>query len=219
MEKPSFKVTRGTEQLHKAGTLKGGEKGSTQQLRVNLENIVKQGVLFQRTILLKRYKKQYMFYLEKRDEITGAGPFLKYGRVGKPVSAVIDLSLKPATALEGVSSTHVFKDQGKSRTKFKLITEEVSLSLKAESPEERDSWIHALIHETQAMISHVNDELEGGTHDANGAGAQDSYRTVSLQKIQEFQMPERTAAPTTIRQITELLQRYEEKLTAKIDNS
>lgn len=85
-------------------------KSGSNHLRVNFENIVKQGMLYQKTLLLKRYKKQYMFYLEKKDDLSGAGPFLKYGRKGKPISAVIDLSIKLADITEGLNGVHVIRD-------------------------------------------------------------------------------------------------------------
>ena len=88
-----------------------------------------------------------MFYLEKIDEITGAGPYLKYGRVGKPITSAIDLIPNQNESHETWNGTHVIKEHG-SRRKFKVITEEVSLSLKAETTEERESWITALVKET-----------------------------------------------------------------------
>jgi hypothetical protein len=39
-------------------------------MRVNPELVVKQGLLFKKGWLLKMYKKQYLFYLEKRDDNT-----------------------------------------------------------------------------------------------------------------------------------------------------
>jgi PH domain len=70
-------------------------------LRVQVENVVKQGILYQRTALLKRFKKAYIFYLEKKDDITGEGPLLKYGKKGKPINHVMDLSQRPVEQTEG----------------------------------------------------------------------------------------------------------------------
>lgn len=72
-----------------------GKREKLSPMRVQPENVVKQGVLFQRTALLKRFKVAYMFYLEKRDELTGQGPFLKYGKRGKAVNHVLDLMYRP----------------------------------------------------------------------------------------------------------------------------
>jgi hypothetical protein len=65
-----------------------------------------------------------MFYLEKKDEFSGNGPYLKYGRKGKPITAVIDLCTKTSEASEGINGVHVIKDQS-SKRKFKIFTEEV----------------------------------------------------------------------------------------------
>ena len=65
---------------------------SSKTIRVNHKMVVKQGILYKRGNLLKMYNKQYHFYLEKRDEMTGLGPFLKYGKAGKNVTACMDLS-------------------------------------------------------------------------------------------------------------------------------
>jgi hypothetical protein len=54
-------------------------------------------------------KQQYVFYLEKRDENTGIGPFLKYGKKGKNVTAMIDLSLKPVEQTEGANNIIVIR--------------------------------------------------------------------------------------------------------------
>ena len=39
------------------------------------------------------YNNQYHFYLEKRDDVTELGPYLKYGRKGKNVTSMLDLSI------------------------------------------------------------------------------------------------------------------------------
>lgn len=40
------------------------------------------GVLYKKGDTLGLYKRQYNVYLEKRDEATGKGPYLKSGRLG-----------------------------------------------------------------------------------------------------------------------------------------
>ena len=95
-----------------------------------------------------------MFYLEKKDEATGLGPYLKYGRKGKPVSALIDLSHKEIEHTEGLNGILVIRNPD-SKRKFKIVTEDVTLAVKAETAEERDSWIKALIDESQVNISYV----------------------------------------------------------------
>ena len=65
--------------------------GSSKDLRVNFENVIKQGLLFKKGEMLKMYSNLYHFYLEKRDEGLGIGPLLKYGRKGKKVNYFIDL--------------------------------------------------------------------------------------------------------------------------------
>jgi len=54
--------------------------------------VVKQGLLFKRGDLLKMYNNQYHFYLEKKDDLTGLGPYLKYGKIGKNINYCLDLS-------------------------------------------------------------------------------------------------------------------------------
>lgn len=90
-------------------------------LRVNFENVVKQGLLYKRGNLLKMYSNQYHFYLEKRDEIKGTGPYLKYGRKGKNVSYVIDLSFKNVEGTDAENGIMALREHD-SRTKFRVIT-------------------------------------------------------------------------------------------------
>ena len=96
---------------------------------------------------MKIYKKQYLFYLEKRDEKNDIGPLLKFGRKGKPVAHIIDLSARPVDQTDGLNGILVVKTSDKD-SKFKIITQEVTLKLKAENPTERDSWIQVLVQET-----------------------------------------------------------------------
>ena len=65
---------------------------ASKTIRVNHKMVVKQDILHKRGDLLKMYNKQYHFYLEKSDDLTGLGPYLKYGKAGKNVSACMDLS-------------------------------------------------------------------------------------------------------------------------------
>ena len=121
-------------------------------MRVNPELVVKQGLLFKKGQYLRVYKKQYLFYLEKRDEGTLVGPLLKYGKKGKTISDVVDLSVRSVDQTEGINGVLVVRDPDSQR-KFKVITQEGSLLLKAETHEERESWIHALVQETQGGMA------------------------------------------------------------------
>ena len=85
--------------------------------------------------ILKMYSKYYIFYLERKDETTGIGPILKYGRKGKSVSTIIDLSQRPVDSTEGANGVLVIRHPT-SRRKFKIITEEIRLLLKADTLEE-----------------------------------------------------------------------------------
>ncbi len=58
-------------------------------LRVNFENVVKQGLICKKGTILRLYNNECMFYLEKRRD--GAGPYLKYGPKKKSVTTCIDL--------------------------------------------------------------------------------------------------------------------------------
>lgn len=104
MEKPSFRsVSRLTVVSPQivAGQQIADSKKDKSPMRVQPENVVRQGILFQRTSLLKRFRVAYMFYLEKRDELTGLGPFLKYGKRGKNIHHVLDLWYRPVEQTEG----------------------------------------------------------------------------------------------------------------------
>lgn len=87
--------------------------------------------------------KQYIFYLEKRDEATGIGPLLKYGHKGKPIKHVLDLSYRPVDSAVGYNGVIINK-KSESRRKFKIITQEETLILKAENTQEREQWMQIL---------------------------------------------------------------------------
>ena len=71
-------------------------------LRVNFENVVKQGILNMKGKILRLFNTECMFYLEKSRKITveGAtnefqmpdGPYLKYGAKKKSVQFSLDLT-------------------------------------------------------------------------------------------------------------------------------
>ena len=110
-------------------------------MRVNNDLVVKQGLLYKRGNLLKMYNNQYNFYLEKKDPLTGAGPFLKFGRRGKTISTIIDLSMRLVDGLASVKNGIMALKEPDSNTRFKIITSEETLHLKAENKSERDNWI------------------------------------------------------------------------------
>jgi hypothetical protein len=58
-------------------------------LRVNFENVVKQGLLFKKGTILRLYNNECMFYLEKRRD--GFGPYLKFGPKKKSLTTCVDL--------------------------------------------------------------------------------------------------------------------------------
>lgn len=62
---------------------------SATPLRVNFENVVKQGLLYKKGNILRLYNNECMFYLEKRRE--GYGPYLKYGPKRKNLTTCVDL--------------------------------------------------------------------------------------------------------------------------------
>lgn len=115
-----------------------------------------------------------------------------------------------------------------SARKFKIITEEKTLTLKAETSQEREEWIQALVHETHAALG-MNMDLQSQYDDPNdhralsdGVGAAaptfgGAGKINNLQAIQDFQMPKQNVP--SIRQITELLQKYQDSLASKIDSS
>lgn len=69
---------------------------------------------------MKLYNSLCHFYFEKRDQILGVGPLLKYGKKGKRVTSVLDLGCDDEEG--GWQGTLVIKNP-KSRTKFKIVTE------------------------------------------------------------------------------------------------
>ena len=97
--------------------LASGSDSDDAPLRVNFERVIKQGLLYKRGDLLKMFSNQYHFYLEQRDEVSGKGPYLKFGRKGKNVTNLIDLSARETgPGLNGILALKL------SGTKFKVIT-------------------------------------------------------------------------------------------------
>ncbi len=138
-------------------------------MRVNPELVVKQGLLHQRGKLW-RYTKQALFYLERRDEQTGQGPYLKYGPKGKTVKHAVDLSYRPVD--EGFNGVLVVK-QPESKRKFKVVTQELTVYLKAETAEERESWVQALAQETHSANAAVMQSLYAGPDGLSFAAGED----------------------------------------------
>ena len=95
--------------------------------------------------ILGLYTNECLFYLERRIEVGDGfiGPFLKYGQKRKPVNTTVDLSYSGPTVKERV---HIIKVNG-SKTKFRIITPETILKLKASSDHDREEWILALTKE------------------------------------------------------------------------
>ena len=86
------------------------------------------------------YNNQYHFYLEKRDDFTGLGPYLKYGKIGKNVSYCLDLT--ETTKSDGLNSrSFLLVKEPNSSTKFKIVTPHLTLYLKAETRDSREQWI------------------------------------------------------------------------------
>jgi hypothetical protein len=94
-------------------------------LIIHPEKVVKKGLLFKKGNIFKRYKDEYLFYIEEPK-------FLKSGKIGKPLSKCIDLTLAR------------IKINPDSRTKFKISTPKVTLALKAESAKVRDEWVQSI---------------------------------------------------------------------------
>jgi len=90
--------------------------------------VIRQGLLLKRGTLLKMYSNQFHFYLESRDELRNRGPFLKFGRKGKSVTTVIDLSAQESNGI--LNGIMALKQAG---SKFKIITSTQTLHLKAGS--------------------------------------------------------------------------------------
>jgi hypothetical protein len=85
------------------------------------------------------YKKQYNIYLERKDDLSGRGPFLKCGPVGGRITRCVDLG---ENANAGISdrSTNMTGGQGaivikskKNNTKFYVIAAKSEMKLKARS--------------------------------------------------------------------------------------
>ena len=94
-------------------------------LVIDPAKIVKKGLLYKKGNLFKRYKDQYLFYLEDPC-------YLKYGKKDKPLSSYVDLTQ---------ASIQV---NNKNKTKFKVVTPKNTVSLRAESASEREQWITAI---------------------------------------------------------------------------
>ena len=82
--------------------------------------------------------------MERRDEATGRGPYLKCGRVGKPITRVMDLG-ENANVGDSERGMNMTGGQGaivikcnKNPTKFHVITSKAIMKLKAASKAERD---------------------------------------------------------------------------------
>lgn len=75
MDKLSFKAAANMRSTMAPGIAKAGTDGDFKKtlgggpLRVNLQNVVLEGLLYKKESLLK-LNKQYLFYLEKRDDLT-----------------------------------------------------------------------------------------------------------------------------------------------------
>ncbi len=116
---------------------------------------MKHGVLLKKGDTLKLYKKQYNIYLEKRDDLTGRGPYLKCGRVGGRITRCVNLA-EHANIGESDRSMNMTGGQGaiviksqKNSTKFCVITSKIEMKLKAKTMKERDEWCRALVKEIQ----------------------------------------------------------------------
>lgn len=147
--------------------------GDPEMLKLNENRLVMSGVLYKKGDTLRMYNRQYNFYLEKKDDAKdgGGGPYLKYGRLGKPIIKCIDLGenaigedatqyLNNAHESGSVrysrssSSKNMTGGMGaiiikavESRTKFKIITSRQTMNMKANNKEERDQWCRVLVQE------------------------------------------------------------------------
>jgi hypothetical protein len=65
------------------------QPGGTVPIRVNFENVVKQGLLYKKGTILRLYNNECMFYLERRRD--GFGPYLKFGPKRKSLTTCVDL--------------------------------------------------------------------------------------------------------------------------------
>jgi hypothetical protein len=95
------------------------------------------------------YNNQYCFYLERKrpddfESSESCGPFLKYGKKGKNVSIVMDLSQRNLEGIDAANGIIALREVN-NQTKFKIITPMATLYLRAESKEDRDEWIKAIL--------------------------------------------------------------------------
>jgi hypothetical protein len=97
------------------------------------------GVLFKKGDTLGLYKRQYNVYLEKRDEATGKGPYLKSGRLGQTITRCVDLG-EHANVGEADRVANMAGGQGaiviksiKDTTKFRVIASKMVMKLKAKT--------------------------------------------------------------------------------------
>jgi hypothetical protein len=115
-------------------------------LRVNFENVVKQGLLCTKGKILGLYNNEGMFYLEKSRQImteTGNervdGPYIKYGPKKKSIQFSLDLTpYNPKMPLT------ILKVAG-SKNKFQIFEgEQLKIKLKASGEKEREEWINCI---------------------------------------------------------------------------
>lgn len=115
-------------------------------LRVNFENVVKQGILCTKGKILGLYNNEGMFYLEKSRQImteTGNervdGPYIKYGPKKKSIQFSLDLTpYNPKMPLT------ILKVAG-SKNKFQIFEgEQLKIKLKASGEKEREEWINCI---------------------------------------------------------------------------
>ncbi len=115
-------------------------------LRVNFENVVKQGMLCTKGKILGLYNNEGMFYLEKSRQImteTGNervdGPYIKYGPKKKSIQFSLDLTpYNPKMPLT------ILKVAG-SKNKFQIFEgEQLKIKLKASGEKEREDWINCI---------------------------------------------------------------------------
>ena len=108
---------------------------------------MKQGILYKKGIL-QRFNVPYMFYYEKKDEMTGTGPYLKYGKKGKTVNHVLDLS---SCGCPG-ETVQIIK-MPESKRKFKINSKNKSMEVKCESQNEWDEWASVLCAEGNNFLN------------------------------------------------------------------
>ena len=137
---------------------------------------------------------------------------------------------------EGLNGVLVVKDTGKSKRKFKIVTQETTLYLKGETPEDRDTWIQFLVHETQggnaaALQQYLGDEktniIVSGQLEEESKGQKKTSKEVTSPKnnrdeplaFRMFAASQENQNEPTISQISDLLNKYEERLKSKRDES